>query len=242
MNSELKQLYESKWNNLLNGALSLKVDAANPLLIKVDEDYINSDIKIMIVGQETDGWHGQLKSSSHNVDSLMNGYYDYFHKKTKNGKERGKRAFWNFKNFSYFEHELTKHFKDKSVSFLWNNISKIGNNGRGKPHKSIRSLERTHFNIVKEEFRILKPDIVIFTTGSSRDPYIRHHFGEGVKFIPKLQLEGGKLANETLNLLAEVIVPDFSSMLAVRIEHPNRRTLSNKVTLHLIKELVKNKT
>lgn len=229
---------------MLLEASKLNSEAASPLLIKVDQEYLHSDIKIMIIGQETDGWYGKLNSANKSVEELMEGYFNYFYQKTDHGKNRGKRAFWNRKNFKYFEDELKEYFggKNKSVSFIWNNISKIGNAGRGKPQKEIKRLERGYFNILKDEFEILKPDIVIFTTGSSRDSYIRYHFGSDVIFKPKLSLDNNMLKNETLNLLAEVTLPDFESISSVRIEHPNRRTLSNLVTVSVIKEMLENKT
>ena len=64
MNQELENLYRSKWDSLLEVASGLPSKASNPLLIKVDQTYIDSDIKVMIVGQETDGWHGQLNTST----------------------------------------------------------------------------------------------------------------------------------------------------------------------------------
>jgi len=229
---------------LLLEASKLNSKSAFPLLIKVNQEYIDSDIKVMIVGQETDGWYGQLNIGNHSVDDLMKAYFNYFYQETEHSKNRGKRAFWNRKNFKFFEDELKVYFasKNKSVSFIWNNISKIGNDGRGKPNDEIKQLERSYFDILKAEFKVLKPDIVIFTTGSSRDSYIRYHFGSEVIFTPKLSLANDMLKNETLNLLAEVKIPDFEYISAVRIEHPNRRTLSNIVSLSVIKEILKNKT
>ena len=52
MNKELKCLYEKYWNNLLANAQGTK--AAHPLLLMVNNDYIKSDVKVMIIGQETD--------------------------------------------------------------------------------------------------------------------------------------------------------------------------------------------
>ena len=238
MNDELKELYQNNWVELLKNAKTLNTNAANPLLIKVDEEYINSEIKVMIVGQETDGWHGELNLANKSVDDLMGGYSDYFYKNSKNGKERGKRAFWNKKNYSYFESELSKYFinKDKTVSFIWNNISKIGNAGRGRPNKEILNLERSCFNILKEEFYILKPDIIIFTTGK-RDSYIKHHFGENTEFTPLLYLKNNILLKETLPLIAKVIIPDRKNICSIRVEHPNRRTLHNSIIVNLIKEI-----
>ena len=246
MNHELKELYESKWDGLLSEASTLIPKAANPLLIKVDTSYSEADIKVMIIGQETDRWHGKLNSRDKTVDMLMKGYFEYFYQISENGKKRGNRAFWNKKNFRYFEVELNKYFKDKnkSVSFVWNNISKIGNAGKseGKAHRDIKALERSNFNVIKCELEILKPDIVIFTTGSSRDSYIKHHFGQNVHFEPKLSLLNGGLSCETLNLIAEIKIPQFENTCFVRIEHPNRRTLSNTISLNVIKSIFENKT
>lgn len=241
MNENLKELYDSRWEQLLNEAGCLRVKAANPLLIKVDKAYIDSDIRIMVVGQETDGWHGCLNEGRKSVSDLMDGYYEYFYQKSKDGKRRNKRSFWNRNNFKYFEEELIRYFKGRSVSFVWNNISKIGNAGRGKPNKEIRLLEKNYFNVLRDEFKVLKPDIVIFTTGMSRDSYIKHHFGNDVQFLPRLCMRDGTLEAETLNLLAEVKLPGFDSVAAIRIEHPNRRTLSNAISLHTIKELFDSK-
>ncbi len=237
MNKELQGLYLSKWNKLLEEANKLTAKAANPLLIKVDQAYIDSDIKVIIIGQETDGWFGQLNEGEMSVEKLMEAYSGYFNQRA----DHGKRAFWNRKNYRYFEDEITKYYHDKNVSFIWNNISKIGSDGRGKPGSSIENLERNHFNIFLREFEILKPDIAIFTTGSTRDSYIKHHFGSNVKFYPKLSLNNGIFSSETLNLIAEIIIPQFPSVKALRIEHPNRRTLNNSVTLQVLKDMVENK-
>ena len=246
MNDELKELYESKWGELLSEARKLIPKAASPLLIKVDPSYYDADIKVMVVGQETDRWHGELNSADKTVEMLMKGYFDYFYQISENGKKRANRAFWNKKNFRYFEVELSKYFKDKnkSISFVWNNISKIGNAGKneGKAHRAIKTLERSHFNVIESEFEILKPDVVIFTTGSSRDSYIKHHFGQNICFEPKLSLINGGLSSETLNLIAEIKIPQFKDTCFIRIEHPNRRTLSNTISLSVIKSALENKT
>ncbi|EHN68528.1 hypothetical protein [Aliivibrio fischeri] len=242
MNQDLENLYSSKWGSLLEAASVLPSKAASPLLIKVEQAYIDSDIKVMILGQETDGWYGQLNAGKATVENLMDGYFNYFYQVSGHGENRGKRAFWNRKNFRFFEEKLTEYFSGKSVSFIWNNISKIGNDGRGKPSPSIRKLEREYFNILAEEFAILKPDIVIFTTGSTRDSFIKHHFGNKVQFLPKLSLLGGGLAEQTLNLLAEVKIPQYPDLKAIRIEHPNRRTLSNSVSLNALKQMIEKET
>lgn len=236
INDELKDLYEKHWSKLIEEAQSREIKSSCPLLIKVDSEYENADIKIMIVGQETDGWFKLGSEKTKLFEVIRKRYYEYFYQ-PRDGKGRflnrkpywNKRPFWNQKNFLFFETQLTKYFegetKDRKVAFLWNNISKIGKVGRGKPGKEITKLERECFNVIAEEFEILKPDVVIFTTGK-RDLHIKHHFGSKSEFIPI----------DTANLIAEVKLEEFPEICAIRVPHPNRRVLGNSPTLRDIKQ------
>ncbi|MDA7918250.1 hypothetical protein N9B20_01175 [Mariniblastus sp.] len=234
MNRLLKELYDSYWNQLILAANKAEINAAYPLLIKVCQKYVDADLKVMIVGQETDGWCGQLSKADKSVEEVMEKYSKYLYEEV---KDKNKRPFWNIKNFKFFETEITKHFSNgKSVEFVWNNISKIGRDKRGKPSRDIRDLELNHFNVFRKEFKILNPGLVIFTTGK-RDDYIKRHFGPEVSFISVLNLKDGTMGKETKNLIAEVRLPNFSNVKAVRVEHPNRRSLDNAITLQVIKNL-----
>jgi len=237
MNEALEKLYSSMWDDLKNIAIKENLKSASPLLIKVDEKYVKSDVKVMVVGQETDGWFGVFSEKLHSVDVLMNGYYDYFYKISKDGKKQSSRPFWNKKNFGFFENKLKSYFEieGRSVEFVWSNISKIGNVGGRVPSSSVRKVERKFFNVFRKEVEILNPDIIIFTTGS-RDGFIKHHFGKECEFIPKLCFDGGKVLAASSNLLAEVTIPSFEHICAVRVQHPNRRALSNDIILSVIKD------
>jgi hypothetical protein len=59
INKQLRNLYQKNWDNFIESGKKLKSPTpTNPLLIQVDEDVFNkSDIKVMIYGQETWGWH-----------------------------------------------------------------------------------------------------------------------------------------------------------------------------------------
>jgi hypothetical protein len=261
INKELKKIYEIHWGNLIANANKEDIKAASPLLIKVDEKYENADIKIMICGQETYGWNGSIGDK--NIDFLMNDYeaylydnQDYFntnvnykndeYSKNERLKKKNKRIFWNNANFKYFEEKLTEHFgkKNKKTAFIWNNLSKIGNskeykNGKGKPSKKVVELEKKYFNVFKKEVEILKPNIIIFTTGK-RDYLINDIFGGDVKFLPKLRLEIQEPLRATTNLIAEVILPEFKNIFSVRVEHPSRRALDKSIVVDIIKEIYKN--
>jgi len=233
LNNLLVDLYGNFYPGLLEEAKTLKPSAAFPLLIKVSDQYVNADIKVMIVGQETDEWYGRLNEDEHSIETLMDGYHNYLFKISQNGKARTSRPFWNMKNFEYFESKFK--VEGKSVSFIWNNISKIGNHGSGRPAPDIRRLEKSHFNVIKSEVEIVKPDIILFTTGS-RDGYIKEHFGKNSKFIPKLYYSDGSLIEKSVNMIAEVKLEHFPEICSVRVEHPNRRSIDNGIVLHILNQ------
>jgi len=206
MNEELKQLYAKKWNNLIINAKG--TDAAYPLLIKVSEEYQNAEIKVMIVGQETDGWCGVLEENKKNIDSVQETYFNYLYK---NNKDKNRRAFWNKKNFKYFQEELINIFSSKKVAFIWNNISKIGKKSRGKPTSKIENLEKQYFDVFEEELKILKPNIIIFTIGNRIIP-IEHNKLRPIKEEPVAQIEFKK----------------YPDIIAIRTYHPNAQIKGGK--------------
>lgn len=220
INARLKKLYQSKWDELILNAKD--TDATYPLLIKVDDSYKNADIRVMIVGQETDGWCGVLEDGEKDIDSVQESYFNYLYK----NKEKYRRPFWNRKNFRYFEEEISKMFPDKKVAFIWNNVSKIGKNSSGKPTKKIEELEKNYFDIFEEEFALLNPSIVIFTTGNRTIPLI-HKIKKSLKEEP----------------VSKVLLKRYPSIVAVRTYHPNAQIKGGKKRFKEdIIDLIKSKT
>ncbi len=221
INEKLKALYKGKWKDLTSEADKIKeVKPAHPLLIKVNDNYEKADIKVMIFGQETFGWHGEFFNGK-DINFLMDDYdcylnnntQDYFYKGRV--KRKNKRTFWNRSNFKYFQEQLNQHFESKSVEFLWNNLSKIGKNGKGKQTNDIEALENKYFNVIKEELKILQPDVIIFVTGPTRDKLLKNKLN--------IQLEQCSTQYKTRQL-AKVIFNDVDKeILAFRTYHPRYR-------------------
>ena len=231
MNNKLKELYKVHWKSLLENAKDKK--AANPLLIKVGCKYQKSDIKVMICGQESDGWNGTIGDKNKDIDFLMNDYKAYFYdeqsyfdtnesytddnySKCRRLKRKNKRAFWNRKNFKYFQEKLT--FDNKNIAFIWNNLSKIGNStkhkkGRGKATKEIRELENKFFPVFEEELKILQPDIIIFRTGERNIPHSTSDNNE-------------KLTKD--NPVVVVKLENFPNIFAIKTYHPRSANKSVK--------------
>lgn len=170
INKKLEALYKQNWESLSSKLFEInknednKLTASHPLLIKVNEEkYQNSDIKIMIVGQETNGWYddftGDMNISLNGYESFFNSNYCYSY-----GGQ-----FWN--GVKKFKTKIEEKYPNKNVYILWNNICKIGNSqeNTNRAAQYIQNVENKEFNIIKDELEILNPDIVIFFTGHSYD-------------------------------------------------------------------------
>lgn len=174
----LKPIYDSK---------DYTVKPALPFLLwpKNDgKDWINADLKVMIYGRETNGWDNPdrrdrkmepnwiLNDSDevrNEIDSIQNIYDGYFNFTT---KQEQHNRFFNLGFYPIIE-LIKSAFPSKKVSYIWNEISKIGNGYNinkdkvscGEPKPYIHTIEMEHFNVSQSEIDILKPDVVIFLAG-----------------------------------------------------------------------------
>ncbi|KKO45779.1 hypothetical protein WG68_08670 [Arsukibacterium ikkense] len=207
INSQLIELYEPKWLNLLqNGRKITDPLPADPLLLCFDSAKFSAAHKrILICGQETWGW-GDFGST---VEDCMEEYRRFFiNAEFYDGY--GGSAFW--KAFRFFEAQLESIFEGQRLQFIWQNISKIGRNDDTGVTDEIRKLERGHFPVFKEEMKILKPNIVLFLTGPDRDHDIQFHF-------PDVQFSQ---AGDEPNLRRRAWVSSAElPFLSLRLYHPN---------------------
>ena len=222
MNNKLEVLYKKYWNNfiekgkLLNikNELEEKEQLVNPLLLKIDENkYCNADIKVMIYGQETWGWH-RLGTS---VEDEMNHYLRFFID-DEVWKSKKKSSFW--KAFKFFQYELNQYYSDKKIVYIWNNISKVGRKKGKGVTADIRELERNTFSIILEEIKILNPDIVIFLTGNRNDD-IKFNFKdvkfENIRIDSSLKSKNGKIKYKPVAKVTSEFLPKKS----IRLYHPS---------------------
>ena len=118
------------------------------------------------------------------------------------------------RRFNQLVEKLKQSMPGKKVEVVWNNIHKIGKgcagsgNCCGEPTAEIREIVRRGFNVVPDEVEILRPDIVIFLTGSQADNAIMQTFDvdkdafEAVRpdmFIHRVNLPGVKYAARTIH-------------------------------------------
>lgn len=208
INQNLLNLYTSKYPKLTkelnekNKSLEHKDRATNPLLLKVDENYTNARLKIMIFGQETNTWLGEQNNAEFlgEIEPVYNLYEDFF--LSDNCYSYGGQ-FWN--GISRFV-QLT----EQEVGIVWNNVFKIGKCGKGAPSASIQEIQFEHFNVIQEEIKILKPDLLVFFSGPYYDGHIKKAFGK----LGRKQIDGFS-EKQLCELEVSDTIPSF------RTYHPN---------------------
>lgn len=181
MNKELRKLYETHYPDLTkemflrNEILDKKSErSTNPLLLSVGESYMNADLKIMFFGQETNFWLGEKNEGVflgeiQPIIDLYNGFYldKYCYKYG--------GQFWN--GINRFKTNLKAQIPNKTIGLLWNNVVKIGKCDKGFPYK-INDITNKYFNVISEEIKITKPDVLVFLSGPYYDSEIKKSLGD----------------------------------------------------------------
>ncbi len=182
-NKKLAEIYQplitglsKMFEELNNSELMGDRNFSWPLLLRIWEtEYDNAPVKLMIFGQETNGWNNQTESKieSNTVETLTEEYvlHDM-------GRGRMRSPFWRTLRF------LNEALGNPDTNcFVWNNILKFGKeDGAGHPSDNVMAAEMQYLNVVKEELGVLKPEVCIFLTGPQYDSDIEKKFGD-VKFV-----------------------------------------------------------
>jgi len=230
MNEELLKIYEREMNCIetelksYNASVTMDKRATNPFLISVNGNYSEFKNSIMIFGQETNSWCKECGISGGYSNSLLKSLtiYDSFYLKGGINNYRG--PFWN--EFKRIKQEVNK---TKNAVFVWNNINKIGRIGKGNI-KEINEIQFRKFHVIREELKILKPQILVFFTGNDYDHFIRHN----IEPFEQIKL------SESLTELK--FVNEFKHLRAFKTFHPNalyRQGKNKIVILNLISEIKK---
>lgn len=167
LKEELLSLYEKHYADLK--AVLAEHPGENmdgPLLISPNQSYSKQPHRLMVIGQETNGWESDLDDLLKQME-----HYEEFNV----GEIYRSTPFWNITR--KVEHLLG----DQPYSCAWSNISKFDHNkGRaiGKFAVSIATVD----HILREEIAILDPAICLFYTGPGFDSRLSGIF-PGLKFL-----------------------------------------------------------
>lgn len=238
LNEQLKELYASRWGRIGDSLQAVvcgehvDVKPAYPFLLSLarwegdqptEDWYTGADLKVMVFGQETNSWKGDCDdfgtppspvfSSDVSMEAVMGIYEEfyatYYHDGTFNF--RGPRYGTFHYGFNRFALLLNAAFPNKRIAYVWNNLVKIGKaDGKGFCGAEIYALEREHFSVIQEEINILKPDLLLFLTGTYdecvRDNWPDAHFSA---LFPYAVNEAAQVTSSEL------------SMPAYRTSHPS---------------------
>ena len=184
----------------------------NLLCLSISDEYLSSEIKLMVFGQETNGWEGAYSHAdtfNNDIDreNWLKGIYDGFF--TSKYCFSYASQFWNGVS------KLVNTIEDrteKSVGLLWNNIVKIGKEGdKGCPEDSILDWQKPALDFIIEEIKTAQPDIVIFFTGPNYDDRLQAVFSD-IQFKSSPTRSTRELS---------IVASDNLPLRSIRTYHPN---------------------
>ena len=161
-NDRLKQLYQkvlSKDNLLKSFGQNLENYSAH-FLLYVNDDYLNSNKKIMFIGKETNKWWGRLNdfvNMDNSVEILQQRYNVEIYGgvvQSKNGKyiKYKKEPKWNNGFFVEYKNIRRELLGNVTGSLLWSNLLKF-DNAKSKSYSRNTINDPKVVNISKEIFR-----------------------------------------------------------------------------------------
>lgn len=156
---------------------SLQSRASAPLLLSPHPKWPKCPTKLLIVGQETNGWGSNVTSngtvaldtlegfasSSDGVSAMVNAYKAFDFARTYRNRNS---AFW--RAYRYLEGDVA----EAPCSAMWTNLFKVDVSGsvvKNCKIKHRRLLRAAQSGLLAKEIRFLKPQIVVFFTGPHYD-------------------------------------------------------------------------
>jgi hypothetical protein len=149
-------------------------DICAPFLVKTNSEYENAKPRVVIVGQETNGWIDWIGS-----------YADFLARGALNDALSEYESFdfgskYNSTFFQYFDRIRDSIFgehatRDKRQIILWLNLFKFFHGAmiHSTHREAVLSLQG---NVFQEEIRLLRPDVIIFLTGPNYDWVIDRYY------------------------------------------------------------------
>ena len=149
---------------------------SQPQLMAIPKSYLESSIRLMIVGQESAGWGDPAwdASSDEGRTGLLKAYTDF--DLALPTRWRG-TPFWKA---AYFVRERINP-EAAPNSFLWSNLvpvsEKQAGDKFGRPSEEV-ARTATSMRLLQAEIEVAKPEAIVFFTGVSRDPLLRALYRE----------------------------------------------------------------
>jgi hypothetical protein len=222
-----KEIYEGILNYTISSPMFINSE------VKVGK-YIESDLKVLYVGKENNGWFNKedrkrsgldddIQNAEKYLNELLNLYYDF---------DIGS----NYKSpiFKFFDILVDKARKiNPKTGFLYTNLLRIDCSRLERLKEKVFEIDNN--NILLKEIEILKPDVIIFATGTY-DGFLKSTF-KGVEYVTTNNWKPSEYS-----LLQHLLLPEKS----IRIYHPGcynikgpnySRLLSEDIVKHVLNGL-----
>ena len=217
INAALHGLYAPVWEAVVT-ELPTDRGLSCPLFLKVQTCYTDSPRRLMIVGQQTQLWPPRSQYGAplgaDPIARLMDEYvrFDF-------GADRRGAPFWRAAHLF----RAASNNGAPRAALLWSNLIKLDECGR-KPSPPFEAFIN-RYELLLEEVRLCRPDVVLFCSGKGYDDRIRAMFK-------------GALVEPLSAYVATVRHPELPAA-TYRIPHPNwlQRTKRWNVIDSLVSEM-----
>jgi hypothetical protein len=137
-------------------------------------NYYNSNLKILFVGKENNGWFGKKEREECGVKNIQD--KNLYLEKNLDLYERFNLGKNYRKPFFTFIDLLISKFNEKGLSagFVWSNLLRMDCGGEHNIKTEVFNIDEN--KILVNEIKILKPDMVIFATGPNYDYWLDKTF------------------------------------------------------------------
>ena len=182
MNDELTERYRAAFEGW-PAVSNLHHSLSQPQLMRIPESYVSSDIRLMIVGQETGGWGRQQDpTTEQGRDELRNEYTEF---------DLALKTTWRTSPFWEAAYQIRNRLNPGGAEngFLWTNLIPVSEqlpSGRyGRPSSAVADAVCA-LGLIAAEIEVARPHVVVFFTGKSRDAVIRRAF-PNISFVDVAQ-------------------------------------------------------
>jgi hypothetical protein len=149
----LRDLYQANHNRLVQFANSFPEKALNGPLLMDPTEYFKQERKLLVVGQETNGWHNAYKD----IDAQLECY-----KQFNLGEKWGRGAFWNINR------KVEKMLDIAPCSCAWSNLNRFDQDKNPPTGAVLDAMPSLDF-LLREEIQITLPDVCLFYTNRKYD-------------------------------------------------------------------------
>ena len=153
----LNDLYSKHWSEIKD-LRNRNPELSTPILIKFPTSYLSQNVKLMIIGQQTQGW------GEGGVIDLLACYEDFNF-----GESYYASPFWNVTR------KIERVLNIDKYSIVWSNMNRCDFNAERPPPEIEKDLY-VSYPLLLGEIEILRPDVVIFFSGPDFDEHIKHSF------------------------------------------------------------------